>query len=133
MNKLIWNQIGRHAAGAVVGGRLAGSRLNMKLGFALLRDRRIGVWPKLLSLAIGAAGAAVLIALEISPEAILAAILPGLGFALDFVADGMEVALVPFLLAALALPFVAPRPIVDEIMMERAVADVPALPPPVVS
>ncbi len=133
MNKNILNHIGRHAAGAVVGGQLAGSRLNMKLGFALLKDRRIGIWPKLLALALGAAGAGLLIALEISPEAILAAILPGLGLALDFAADGMEAVLVPFLLAALILPFVVSRHLVDQIMMERGAANAPALPPAVVS
>ena len=129
MIKYLWNRVGRQAAHAVVGGQLHGSRLNMKLGFALLRDRRIGIWPKLFALALGGSAAAVLIALEIAPEWILAVILPGLGMALDFVADGMEAVLVPFLLAALVLPFVAPRDLVEQVIMERATAIGPALPP----
>jgi hypothetical protein len=130
MMNTIWKRAGVSAVHAVAGGHLRHSRLNMKLGFALLRDRRIGIWPKLLSLAIGGAGAALLIALEIAPESVLALILPGLGLALDFVADGLEAVTLPFLFASLVLPFVAPRGIVDEVMAERAAAVAPALPAP---
>ena len=130
MMKQILNQVGLRAAHAVVGGKLTGSRFNMKLGFALLKDRRIGVWPKLLSLAIGGAVAALIIALEIPLEGILALFLPGIGYAIDFVADGMEAVILPVLFGSLILPFVAPRQLVDEIMMERSTPVVTALPPP---
>jgi|SRR5579872_1393563 len=114
------NRFGAQAVHAVAGGHIEGSRLNMKLGFALLRDRRVGIWPKLLSLAVGGAVTALLVALEIAPEAVLSAILPVLGIALDAVADGMEALILPVLIGALALPFVAPRHLVDTIMAERS-------------
>ncbi len=133
MMKQILNRVGVEAAHAVIGGKLAGSRLNMKLGFALLKDRRVGVWPKLLALGLGGAAAALLIGLEIPFEAILAVFLPGLGLALDYVTDGMEAVILPVLFGSLILPFVAPRQLVDEIMMERAAPAVTALPPSVTS
>ena len=133
MMKQILNRVGVEAAHAVIGGKLAGSRLNMKLGFALLKDRRVGVWPKLLALGLGGAAAALLIGLEIPFEAILAVFLPGLGLALDYVTDGMEAVILPVLFGSLILPFVAPRQMVDEIMMERAAPAVTALPPSVTS
>ena len=119
MLKILWNRVGRRAVHAVAAGELQGSRLNIKLGFALLRDRRISFWAKLASLALGVGMAGMLISLEISPEMILAAILPGLGLALDFVTDGLEAVIMPFLFGALLLPFIAPRALVEQIMMER--------------
>jgi len=130
MMKEVWGRLGRHAATTVVGGQLQGSRLNMKLGFALLRDRRVSFWPKLLALGVGGALAAMLIALEISPEWLLAVALPGLGMALDFVTDGMEAVIMPFLFGALILPFIAPRDLVNQVMMERAATVGPAITPP---
>ena len=129
MIKSFLKRIGGQAAHAAVQGAIPGSRLNMKLGYALFRDRRIGIWPKLFALAIGGAITALLVALEISPESILALIIPGLELTLDFAADGLEALLLPFLFAALTLPFMAPRPLVDQIMAERAGATMPALPP----
>jgi len=132
MMKQLWNRLGTHAAHAVVGGQLQGSRLNMKLGFALLRDRRVSFWPKLFAIGIGGAVAALLVALEISPETLLAFALPGLGLALDFATDGLEAVLVPFLMGALILPFMAPRDLVNRVMAERAgVVAGPVLAPPV--
>lgn len=128
MLKLLWNRVGRHAATAAVGGRFADGRFDIKLGFALLRDRRLAIWPKLLALAVGGALAALLIAFEISPEGILAVLLPGLGLALDFVTDGLEAVILPVLIGALVLPFVAPRNIVDTIMAERQGKSLPAVP-----
>jgi len=130
MMKQVWSRLGRHAATAVVSGQLQGSRLNMKLGLTLLRDRRVSFWPKLMSLGIGGGLAAALIALEISPEWLLASALPGLGMALDFVTDGMEAVILPFLFGALILPFIAPRDLVDHVIMERAGMIGPAEPPP---
>ena len=119
MIKFLWNRVGKQAAHAVIGGHLEGSRFNMKLGFALLRDRRVSFWPKLFALGLGGAVVALIIALEISPEALLAIALPGIGLALDFVTDGMEAVLVPFLFGALLLPFIAPRDLVSQVMIER--------------
>lgn len=119
MMKFLLNQVGKHAAHAAVGSRLRESRFNVKLGFAAFRDKRISFWVKLLALALGGGITALLIALEIAPESLLALLVP-FGFALDFVADGLEAIIVPVVAGALILPFVAPRDVVDQIMAERA-------------
>ena len=129
MLKPVISRLGVRAVHAVAGGHLQGSRLNLKLGLTLLRDRRVGIWIKLAALALGAAAAGALIALEFPLETILAVLLPGLGLGLDLIADGMEAIAVPLLLAGLALPFMAPRALVDQVMAERAAGAALPLPP----
>lgn len=130
MLKQIWNKYGSQMTQAAIANQAPGSRLNLKLGIALLRDRRVPIGSKLLSLGLGGGLLALLLALEIAPEGVLAALLPALGLAVDVIADGLEAIIVPFLFSGLMLPFLAPRPIVDEIMAERAAKDAPqALPP----
>ena len=128
MMRLLWSRIGTHAVRHAVGGHREGSRLNIKLGFALLSSRRVGAWPKMLALAVGAAVAAGVVALEIPVESILAVLLPGLGLAMDLAADGAEAVVVSVLVASLLLPFIAPRGVVDAIIAERAGVAVPTLP-----
>ena len=110
----------RAARGALVQHTAEGGALDIRLGFALLRDRRVPIGAKLLALALGVAGMALLIALELPAEAFLSILLPGLGLAAGFVLDGMEGIIGPFVLAALALPRLAPKPIVAAITRERA-------------
>ena len=128
MMRLLWSRIGTHAVRHAVSGHREGSRLNIKLGFALLSSRRVGIWPKMLALAVGAAVAAGVVALEIPVETILAVLLPGLGLAMDVAADGAEAVVVSVLVASLLLPFIAPRGLVDAIMAERASATVSSSP-----
>ncbi|MBV9866057.1 MAG: hypothetical protein JO316_11955 [Abitibacteriaceae bacterium] len=97
-----------------------GGVLDVQLGFAMLRDRRVPLTSKLMALALGAVGVAVLINLELPLQALLALMLPILGFAGDFVIDGVEGVVGPFVLASLLLPHLAPEPITQAIRSERA-------------
>jgi hypothetical protein len=47
-------------------------------------------------------------------------LLPVLGAMGDFVIDGAELVAGPLLLASALLPFVAPRPVVDQVRAERS-------------
>ncbi len=130
MVRFLFGKVGTRLAHAAAAKHLSGSRLSAKLGIALFRDRRVPAWSKLLALAIGGALTAATVALElISVEALLAALLPAIGLVLDMVTDGLEVVILPFVLGALVLPFLAPRPLVDKIMIERSDALSPPLPP----
>jgi hypothetical protein len=129
MVKSLLNRVGKRAALAVAGGHLQGGRLDVKLGFALFKDRRIPAWTKLAALALAGAITALLVTLEIPLESIFALILPVLGLTLDIVADGLEAVALPLLIGALLLPFVAPRSLVEQIMSERRSAPLPSIPP----
>ena len=96
-----------------------GGLLDVKFGFALLRDRRVPLLSKLLALGIGFALMYAIVALELPFETVLAALLPLFGIAFDFALDGMEMVAGPALLACLLLPHMAPKPIVQQIRAER--------------
>ena len=96
--------------------------LDMKLGFALMRDRRIPLRSKVFSLFLGLAVTGLVEFLELPVEGILSTLLPILGLAGDAVLDGAELVAGPLLLANLLLPFLAPRSLVDQIRAERAAA-----------
>ena len=68
--------------------------MNVQLGYALLRDRRVPLRPKLIALAIGAAV---------------------VGFT-----ELLEAIFGPVLIATLLLPYLAPDPVVQQIRAERA-------------
>jgi hypothetical protein len=94
--------------------------MNIQLGYALLRDRRVPLRPKIIALAIGAACFGLIEILQIPLESVFAAVLPILGIAGDVVLDGAEAVLGPVLVATILLPYLAPAPIVREIRAERA-------------
>jgi hypothetical protein len=94
--------------------------LDVKLGFALMRDRRIPLRSKLAAILLGLAITGLVEFLELPVEGVLSAVLPILGLAGDAVLDGAELIAGPFLLAHLLLPFIAPRHLVDKIRAERA-------------
>ncbi len=96
--------------------------LDIKLGFALMRDRRIPLRSKLFSVLLGLAVTGLVEFLELPIEGVLSALLPILGLAGDAVLDGAELVAGPLLLAHLLLPFVAPRTLVDQIRAERTAA-----------
>jgi hypothetical protein len=102
--------------------------LDVKLGFALMRDRRIPLRSKLVSILLGLAITGLVELLELPVEGILSALLPILGIAGDAVLDGAELVAGPLLLAHLLLPFVAPRPLVNQIRAERAAPARPSSP-----
>ncbi len=96
-----------------------GGLFDIRLGFALLRDRRVSVATKALALAMGAGLTSLLVAVEFPLEGIMAAMLPFVGWVIDAAVDGMEVLIVPVLAAMLFLPYLAAKPVVEEIRGER--------------
>jgi hypothetical protein len=94
--------------------------LDIKLGFALMRDGRIPLRSKALAVLLGLGITGVVEFLEIPLEGILSILLPILGAVGDVVIDGAELLAGPLLLAAALLPFVAPRHLVEQLQSERA-------------
>src|SRR5438132_12185434 len=94
--------------------------MDIQLGYALLRDRRVPIRPKLFALAIGAAVVGFTELLQIPLESLFAVILPIVGIAGDVALDGLEAIFGPVLIATLLLPYLAPDPVVQQIRAERA-------------
>ncbi len=90
-------------------------QLDWKLGLRLLRDRRVPSATKLASFGLGIVALVALETLELPLQSALALLVPVLGLAADFALDGIELLAVPFFVATLALPFLAPRDVVDEV------------------
>ena len=85
--------------------------LDLRYGFALMRDGRVPFIKKAAALGIGLALTVGLEALEVPLEAIVAAVLPIVGAGLDVVVDGVELITLPFIIAAALLPHMTrPRP-----------------------
>ena len=84
--------------------------MDIQLGYALLRDRRVPIRPKLLALAIGAAVVGFTELLQIPLESLFAVILPIVGIAGDVVLDGVEAVFGPLLIATLAPALSRARP-----------------------
>jgi hypothetical protein len=104
------------------------SLLDMKLGFALMCDRRVPLRFKAFAVVLGLAITGLVEFLELPVEGILAALVPILGIAGDVVLDGAETVAGPLLLANALLPFLAPREIVERVRSERATAKKPDSP-----
>jgi hypothetical protein len=64
--------------------------MNIQLGYALLRDRRVSIRAKLAALGIGAAIVGKIELLQIPFESVFAVILPVVGVAGDLALDGAE-------------------------------------------
>jgi hypothetical protein len=92
--------------------------MNMTLGYALLRDRRVPIRTKLIALGIGAAGVGVFELLQLPVEGVVAALLPLIGAAGDLALDGAEAVIGPVLIATLLLPHLAPADLVQQIRAE---------------
>ncbi|BCM93596.1 hypothetical protein IAD21_05487 [Abditibacteriota bacterium] len=99
--------------------------LDWKLGLRLLRDRRVPTSAKFFSLVLGLSTLFVLEFLELPIETALALLVPVLGLAADFALDGIELLAVPFFVATLILPFLAPRDIVAQLRGESEPQSVP--------
>jgi hypothetical protein len=104
-----------HMGHRLVGQSGVARALDWKLGLRLLRDRRVPATTKLLSFGLGIGALIALEAFELPFETALALLVPVLGLAADFALDGIELLSVPFFVATLALPFLAPREVVDEV------------------
>ena len=96
--------------------------MNLKLGYALLRDPRVPIRVKLFAMGVGAALTSALEALEIPLAGFFAMILPFIGVAGDLVVGGAEAVIGPVIVACLLLPYVAPAALVAQIRAEQAAA-----------
>jgi hypothetical protein len=94
--------------------------LDVKFGFALMRDGRVPLRAKVAATLLGLAITGLVEVMELPVEGIFSVLLPILGAAGDVVMDGAELIAGPVLLASVLLPFMAPRQIVDRIRAERA-------------
>ena len=92
--------------------------MNMTLGYALLRDRRVPIRTKLIALGIGAAGVGAIELLQLPVEGVVAALLPLIGAAGDLALDGAEAVIGPVLIATLLLPHLVPADLVQQIRAE---------------
>src|SRR5580704_16405467 len=92
--------------------------MNMTLGYALLRDRRVPIRTKLIALGIGAAGVGAIELLQLPLEGVFAALLPFVGAAGDLTLDGAEAVIGPILIATLLLPHLASADLVRQVRAE---------------
>ena len=90
-----------------------------RLGLQLMRDGRVPVRCKAQAGILGVLALVALEVLELPIQAALWTFLPLIGFAADAAIDGIELLAVPFLVATISLPFLAPRDIVDAIRRHR--------------
>ena len=119
MINLIARSLGRRAVHNTIAKHAGGGVLDVKFGLTLMRDKRVPITAKLMALGLGAAAMTALIALELPLEALWAFILPGLGIAMDSMADGMEMVVGSLIVAGIAMQFLAPKRLVAQIRDER--------------
>ena len=91
-----------------------------RLGLQLMRNGRVPVACKVQAGVLGLIALVALEVLELPIQAAMWAFLPLIGFAADAAIDGVELLAIPFLVATIALPFLAPRDIVDGIRRGRS-------------
>ena len=92
--------------------------MNMTLGYALLRDRRVPIRTKLIALGIGAAGVGAIELMQLPLEGVFAALLPLVGAVGDLTLDGAEAVIGPILIATLVLPHLVPGDLVRQVRAE---------------
>src|SRR4051794_1833578 len=92
--------------------------MDLRLGYALLRDRRVPIRAKLVALGIGAAATGVVELLQLPVEGVVAALLPFIGAAGDLALDGAEAIIGPVLIATALKPYLAPSTVVQQIRAE---------------
>ena len=90
-------------------------RVDIALGFALLKDKRLPLSKKALALVLGTVGMLVIQALEVPLE--LLTLIFGSPFGIE---DGVEAIVWPVILACAILPYLSPQTLVDQLRAERA-------------
>lgn len=91
-----------------------GGTLDLRFGLHLLvRDRNIPVPHKMAALGLGGVLTLLLNILEIPLESLLVVLLPVIGLGTEILWNGLELIVCPVLFAALVLPHLAPRPLVE--------------------
>jgi hypothetical protein len=121
MIRQIASVLGRHLLRRVVSTgaqKASGGAIDPKFGMKLLRDPRVPAKSKFLAFSLGLGAVFVLEILELPLQTALMLLLPVVGLAADFALDGIELLAGPLLVASLALPWLAPREIVEEIRAE---------------
>ena len=94
--------------------------LDLKLGYALMWDRRVPIGAKLLALALAIPLTALLELLELPVEGLIAALLSIFGVIGDLALDGVEIIAGPIIFSCLLLPFLAPTNVVSQVRQERS-------------
>lgn len=97
-----------------------GGFLDIKLGFAMLKDQRVPFRSKLVALGLGAGLIALLIGLEFPLEWFLVIVLPVVGLVASALTDAMEAVIGTLGAAALLLPHLAPKLLTQQYRNERA-------------
>jgi len=83
--------------------------LNLGQGRRMFMDRSIPVRPKAAAIAIGSIVTAFLVAMEVPLETVTGLLLPFVGELLDIMVDGIEVLVLPMLIASAVLPHLVPK------------------------
>jgi hypothetical protein len=118
--------VGGFVAGQVARQHVGENKLfDVKLGSALLKDRRVPVGTKLMAMALGIALVTLIEMLEIPIETIVAFLLPIVGIGLNIAVDGLEYVAGSLLFAALLVPHLAPKTLVQQIRGERTGEPIP--------
>jgi len=81
---------------------------NLKLGFALMWDRRVPAHAKLMAWGLAIGITAIVLAIELPIEALMAALFSHSGYIGDFILDWVEAIAGPIILSCLLLPFEGP-------------------------
>ena len=120
IQKLVLSRVAHSVGGKYAAQHIGPNRaIDAKLGWALIRDRRVPLVKKMLALGLGTGATFALLAAEVPLNALLALLLPGIGLGLDAVMDSMEVVVGPILMASLLMPHLAPKAIVQQVRAER--------------
>lgn len=115
MTRLLARSAARHAAKHAAKHAHRRGWLNVRLGMALFRDRRVSVGTKLLALGLGLGLTMIAEALQLPLEGIFAALMPLVGIVLDVAIDGLELIALPMIFGSILLTHLAPRMIVDDV------------------
>jgi hypothetical protein len=102
-----------------------GKPLDIPLGMALFRDKRVPVAAKMGAMAIGFAAMMLWNVLELPVEALIAFLLPLVGLGIEIAWNGAQTIIGSLLFASLALPHIAPKTLVQKIRAERNPVPVP--------
>lgn len=92
---------------------------DVKLGSALLKDRRVAIGTKSMAMALGIALVMLIDTLELPFEAVLAFLMPLVGMGINIAVDGLEYVAGSLLFAALLIPHLTPKALVQKIRGER--------------
>ncbi len=102
-----------------------GKPLDLQLGIALFRDKRVPVAAKMGAMAIGFGAIMAWNVLELPVEALIAFLLPVVGLGIDIAWNGAQTIVGSLLFAGLALPHIAPKSLVQTIRAERNPVPIP--------